>query len=549
MLRKRQQLARPFRAAARLAGALAGRLRARPKPLAEQHRLDFLSAVSHDIRTPLAGVLGMLQFALRDPSLRPQTQEYLRIGLENGDAMLAILNDILDYSKIDAGTLTLEKASFDLGQMARDTVTALRPNADAKGLLLRSEVGAGLPQFVLGDAFRVRQVLLNLIGNAIKFTEYGEVKLAMHLDPSGAIRFSVSDTGPGIEPAVRERLFKKFQLADYSTTRRHGGTGLGLAICKELVQMMHGTIEVEQRQGPGSCFTMVLPLPASNAPEENQLQQRPAQHAFRLRVLCAEDVRTNQIIIGTLLEEMGHQVTIVENGIEAVHALATSEYDVVLMDGRMPVMDGEQATMAIRAGGANGSAVRDRRVKIIALTANASRQDCARYLSAGMDGFIAKPIDETILYDQLQKVIEDLTAAGRQLPATVRRPCGDDELSALFGIAPEPPVAAAGRLQIVALPGMSSGSMARIAEAFMQEAPRRVASARTALASNDSDGAAAAFHALKGSAGYLSNPQLRNLAHRLEILAKAGAMGEITDLMPELDSTLEMTLTGLQASA
>jgi CheY-like chemotaxis protein len=246
---------------------------------------------------------------------------------------------------------------------------------------------------------------------------------------------------------------------------------------------------------------------------------------------------------------MGHQVTIVENGIEAVHALASTDFDVVLMDGRMPVMDGEQATMAIRAGGANGSAVRDRYVRIIALTANASRQDCARYMAAGMDGFIAKPIDEGILFDQLQEVIDGLLAGGRQLPPTSAPLSGDAELSALFGIAPEPPVAAPMRMQIVALPGMSSGSMARIAEAFMLEAPRRVASARTALASNDSDGAAAAFHALKGSAGYLANPDLRNLAHRLEILAKAGAMGEITELMPELDSTLQSTLTGLQAAS
>ncbi|MES2128979.1 MAG: 7TM diverse intracellular signaling domain-containing protein [Pseudomonadota bacterium] len=510
-----------------------------------RHRIDFLSAMSHDIRTPLAGVIGMLKFALRDRSVAGRTQEYLSIGLHNGEALLAILNDILDYSKIDAGKLTLESVSFRLADLVEDVVKILQGHADAKSLLLRCELGAGLPMYVQGDPTRVRQILINLLGNAIKFTEVGEVRLAVQAGVDGGLVFDVSDTGPGIAASVRERLFQKFEQADHSTTRRYGGTGLGLAICKELVRLMDGEIGVESREGMGSRFTVKLPLPAAGVPAHSAETKPRERHSHQLRILCAEDVRTNQIIIGTLLETMGHQVSMVENGLEALHALSTSDFDMVLMDGRMPLMDGEQATRLIRGGGNANSAVRDREIAVIALTANASEHDRQRYLAAGMNGFLSKPIDEWALFDQIDDIIATLLARGRRL-----RPAAPSEveldLAAQFGVTEQVLGAAERPVQIVPLAGLSQRHMHRIAEAFLQEAPRRLDLVRQALEASDAQAAAAALHALKGSAGYLSSQELHTLSHKMELLASGEDLTQLAHLYPQLEEALRQAVDGLR---
>jgi len=405
-----------------------------------RHRIDFLSAMSHDIRTPLAGVIGMLKFALRDQSVKGRTQEYLRIGLHNGVSLLTILNDILDFSKIDAGKLTLETLDFDLLALIGDAAGIVQGQADAKSLLLRRELALDLPRYVRADPTRLRQILINLLGNALKFTANGEVLLevrraraAPRRDGRSQIDFVISDTGPGIDAATLPRLFQKFEQADHSTTRRYGGTGLGLAICKELVELMGGTIGVESRVGIGSRFHFSLPLAEGSAPAaHDRLAPRHARHACRLRILCAEDVRTNQIIIGTLLESMGHAVTIVDNGEQALRALGTDAYDCVLMDGRMPLMDGEQAARVIRDGGNAQFAIPDAQIPIIALTANASEHDRQRYLACGMDDFLSKPVDEALLFDKLDTVIDLLLARGHALPPAL--PAADDALARQFGL-------------------------------------------------------------------------------------------------------------------
>src|SRR5471032_1682361 len=241
-----------------------------------RHRIDFLSAMSHDIRTPLAGVIGMLKFALRDQSVRGRTQEYLRIGLHNGVSLLTILNDILDFSKIDAGKLSLETVDFDLLALIGDAAGIVQGQADAKSLLLRRELALDMPRYLRADPTRLRQILINLLGNAIKFTANGEVLLEVRRSRGGErayasgdvhdIEFIISDTGAGIDADTLPRLFQKFEQADHSTTRRYGGTGLGLAICKELVELMQGTIGVESRVGIGSRFHFSLPLAEGSAP-------------------------------------------------------------------------------------------------------------------------------------------------------------------------------------------------------------------------------------------------------------------------------------------
>jgi signal transduction histidine kinase/DNA-binding NarL/FixJ family response regulator/HPt (histidine-containing phosphotransfer) domain-containing protein len=524
-----------------------------------RHRIDFLSAMSHDIRTPVAGMIGMLKFALRDHSVNGRTEEYLRIGLHNGESLLAILNDILDFSKIDAGKLTLEKVSFRLADLIGDPVSILQGQADAKSLLLRSEIGPGLPEFIEGDPTRLRQILINLLGNAIKFTERGEVLLQVGACASAglapALTFSVNDTGPGIAPEVRARLFEKFEQADRSTTRRYGGTGLGLAICKELVGLMGGHISVESRVGAGSRFMFTLPLVAGGAPPADLQAKVRERHSHQLRVLCAEDVRTNQIIIGTLLENMGHQVHIVENGVEALHALGSADFDLVLMDGRMPLMDGEQATRLIRSGGSEGAPVRDACVPIVALTANASEPDCARYLAAGMNGFLSKPIDERALYDQIESIIAGLLAGGQPLRSRDAAPAAplsdiERELALQFGVAADPgAVPAAAPLRVAPLAGFSPIHIERIATAFVQEAPRRLALARAALDSGDGAALAAAFHAIKGSAGYLSSSDLHSLAARMETLAADGRLDAVALEFAQVEEALSQAIGSLgQAS-
>ena len=520
-----------------------------------RHRIDFLSAMSHDIRTPLAGVIGMLKFALRDQTVRGRTEEYLRIGLHNGEALLTILNDILDFSKIDAGKLSIETVDFDLLALIGDALGIVRGQADAKSLLLRQDLALDLPRFVQADPTRLRQILINLLGNAIKFTSSGEVCLRVLRSPGGGdnIEFSVSDTGPGIAAATLPRLFGKFEQADQSTTRQYGGTGLGLAICKELVELMGGRIGVDSEPGVGSRFHFTLPLAPGVAPPAPAAPATHApRHSHRLRVLCAEDVRTNQIIIATLLEGMGHDVRIVDNGAEALRALGDAAFDLVLMDGRMPLMDGEQAARLIRAGGAVDCPVLDPDVPIIALTANASEHDRSRYLAAGMDGFLSKPVDEYALYLQIEHGIALLLGRGHLLSLAEAAPADPaGTLARQFGVvqdSPHPP-APAGTIHIVPLAGLSRQHMQRIARAFLEEAPRRLALAREALANDNAAAAAAAFHALKGSAGYLSGQQLHALCHRMETLAGTGQLDEVLHALPELMLALEQACAGLRASA
>src|SRR5450830_1194467 len=526
-----------------------------------RHRIDFLSAMSHDIRTPLAGVIGMLKFALRDQSVKGRTQEYLRIGLHNGVSLLTILNDILDFSKIDAGKLTLETVDFDLLALIGDAAGIVQGQADAKSLLLRRELALDLPRYVRADPTRLRQILINLLGNAIKFTANGEVLLEVRRSRGGErayasgdvhdIEFIISDTGAGIDADTLPRLFQKFEQADHSTTRRYGGTGLGLAICKELVELMQGTIGVESRVGIGSRFHFCLPLAEGIAPPPDA--RRPthqARHACHLRILCAEDVRTNQIIIGTLLESMGHAVTIVENGEQALHALGTGAYDCVLMDGRMPLMDGEQAARLIRDGGNAQFPIPDAHIPILALTANASEHDRQRYLACGMDDFLSKPVDEALLFQKIDAIIDLLLARGHALPPAA--PSGDDTLACQFGLddandepsAPADPMTAP--VHILPLAGLSPQHLQRIAQAFLMEAPRRLDLACHAVRDGNASAAAAAFHALKGSAGYLSRPTLHGLCHQMEALASNGQLDNVEQFLPQLQAALDVARRDLE---
>ncbi|MEG1329244.1 MAG: ATP-binding protein, partial [Janthinobacterium sp.] len=361
-------------------------------------------------------------------------------------------------------------------------------------------------------------VLVNLVGNAFKFTQRGGVSVSVEragvASGSGGrkvnlIRFTVSDSGIGIDADAMARLFQKFEQADASTTRRYGGTGLGLAICRQLVELMEGEIEVASTPGQGSTFAFTLPLADGVAPPLVP-QVALAPHSHQLRVLCAEDFPTNQIIIRVMLEELGHRVDVVANGVLAVAACVHTRYDLILMDGRMPEMDGATATRLIRVGGWPDQPVRDQELMIVALTANASEEDRSRYLGVGMDDFLSKPVDEAALHGLLARAIERQLQRGFMLP---RMPSnaprgvarGQAELDALFGIAPALPVAAPA-------PSLRSGELQRrIRVAFVADLEGRLRELDTALAAQDGDNAGRLLHGLKGSAAYLDETQLHML--------------------------------------
>ncbi|WP_426110960.1 two-component regulator propeller domain-containing protein [Massilia sp. PWRC2] len=517
---------------------------------ATRQKSEFLANMSHEMRTPLAGVIGMLGFALRDARLQASTREQIVRGQANAQVLLAIINDLLDFSKIEAGKLAVESIDFALSATLETVGALFEEQAAAHSVSFDIMVAPDLPRYVVGDPARLRQVLVNLVGNAFKFTERGGVSVRVgHVRgaPPRAgvhmIEFSVADTGIGISREAQSRLFQKFEQADSTTTRRYGGTGLGLAICRQLVELMGGAIRVDSEPGKGSCFSFVLPLADGVAPVETPVVPL-TRHRHSLRVLCAEDFPTNQIIIRMMLQDLGHQVDIADNGQLALAACAARRYDVILMDGRMPELDGESATRAIRAGGPPEAPVLDRELMIIALTANASEEDRARYLAAGMDDFLTKPIDEAALHQHMTRAIERQLARGIALmPMAAAAPVaataiGLADLDAMFGVstmATPPAVASA----LADGGGRSAALKARMLAAFAADLPARRAELAAAIATRDHDSAARVLHGIKGSAAYLADEALQLLAGELEVAADQQQWQQIEAGMPRLGTLLE----------
>ncbi|HEY3950378.1 ATP-binding protein [Phenylobacterium sp.] len=366
----------------------------------------FLATMSHEIRTPLNGVLGMAQ-AMATGTLDAQQRGRLDVIRQSGESLLAILNDVLDLSKIEAGKLELEQAEFDLEEIAQGGVNAFTATAQAKGLALTLNVQPAARGVYVGDSVRVRQILYNLISNGLKFTGKGGVTVTLSRR-GRRLRLRVADTGIGVAPEKLAGLFQKFEQADASTTRRYGGTGLGLAICRDLAELMGGEIHAESTPGEGATFTVELPLERiANAPERTS---RPAGEATaavedgaEIRILAAEDNGMNQLVLRTLLAQVGIEPTIVGNGREAVEAWASEPWDLILMDVQMPEVDGPTATGMIRA---RERAAKLARTPIIALTANAMAHQVAEYTTAGMDDFVAKPIEAARLFEAIEAALE-----------------------------------------------------------------------------------------------------------------------------------------------
>ncbi|ENZ81779.1 MULTISPECIES: ATP-binding protein [Caulobacter] len=395
-----------------LRGAMAELVRARDDAnAANVLKSHFLANMSHEIRTPLNGVLAMADIMAMGELTDPQ-RERLSVIRESGAVLLSVLNDVLDLSKIEAGRLEIEDRPFDIVQLAQSVREAYAPQALEKRLAFEVAVAPEAQGLWRGDADRLRQILGNLVSNALKFTLEGAVAVRFASAEDGdGLRIDVADTGIGIAPDILPRLFDKFVQADSSTTRRFGGSGLGLAICRELANLMGGTIKVQSREGRGSTFTVLVSTPREETltevhyidDEQPSLAAVPrAPSVARPRVLAADDNPTNQKVVEAVLAPLNAEVTLVADGAACVEAWKAGDYDIVLMDIHMPVMDGVEAARAIRALEiAEGRA----RTPIVAVTANALAHQVEGYLAAGMDGHVAKPIEVTKLYDAIETAI------------------------------------------------------------------------------------------------------------------------------------------------
>ncbi len=392
---------------------------------ASRAKSDFLATMSHEIRTPLNGVLGMAQVMAAGELAAPQ-RERLMVIRKSGETLLTLLNDLLDLAKIEAGKLDLEDGEVDIVEIVREAQTTFSALSSGKDLALRFDLAPEARGIYRGDPTRVKQILFNLLSNAVKFTEQGAVEMSV-ARADDLLAIAVVDTGIGMDAAQKAALFEKFVQADRSTTRRYGGTGLGLAITEELARRMGGAIDVQTAPGRGSTFTVRLPLRLLRAKVDNERpdedDRRPSEGQLNdLRVLAAEDNLVNQMVLTTLLQQVGVQPVVVGNGQEAVAAWEAQDWDLVIMDIQMPVMDGPAATCAIRQREAETGR---RRTPIIALTANVMAHQISAYRAAGMDDVVAKPIEAAALFRALETALmdDDVAVAGSvRSPAPIGAP-------------------------------------------------------------------------------------------------------------------------------
>jgi len=492
---------------------------------AKRARGDFLANMSHELRTPLYGFMGTIDLVL-DTGLTPEQRDYLNTAKTSADALLAIVSDILEFTEIEAGQLSLEERRFDLWATVEQTAEMIAQHAQEKGLEFSYGVAPDVPRALAGDPKRLRQVLSNLVSNAVKFTERGKVALWVEVEADRGeeveLHCLVRDTGIGIPEDKQEAIFEAFQQADASATRQYGGIGLRLDISRRLVRLMGGRLWVESEMGKGSTFhfTVTLKRPEEGLQPPAQIT-RPAVEKTkpRLHILLAEDSPTNQLIAVANLKKAGHTVQVADNGLKAVQALEQEAFDLVLMDVAMPEMDGLEATQVIREREQESGA----HIPIIAMTAFATKEYRDKCAAAGMDDYVTKPVNPKELQRAIEQFIKEPDLGGSGKPP-------------ISG----PPVDLAEALEVV---GGDVDLLGDVVEMSLEECPEQMDGLRDELARQDAAGVESKAHRLKGVLGNVGGLTARDIAQRLETMGEEGNLDGGMAAFEELRAEMERVVT------
>ncbi|MCH5374361.1 MAG: response regulator [Planctomycetes bacterium] len=511
---------------------------------ASRAKSTFLTNMSHEIRTPMNAIIGMSELLLNgDPS--DEQREYLAMVLESAESLLAIINEVLDFSKIEAGKVALDHIRFDFPCLVQDILRSLAVRAGQRELELVCDVHREVPRYLIGDPHRLRQIIVNLVGNALKFTERGEIRLNAGVEESGdrtvMLRTCVADTGIGIPLEKQATLFDAFEQVESEMSRRYPGTGLGLAICQRLVELMDGRIWCESKAGSGSTFSFTarfdLPapeqIPADSPPIGEPgvvvLKRRSdtplPPPSRKLRVLLAEDSYVNQRLATALLGKQGHEVVVAGNGREAVQLAAADNFDLVLMDVQMPEMDGFEATRQIRQRETETGG----HVPIVALTAHAMKGDRERCIEVGMDGYVSKPVRAQELFETMEDVLVAAEPRRRpESPAAATAPVGLDWDVAMEAVQGDQTL------------------LRELIEIFLDEGPTLMSQAHDALAKGDASRLQRAAHTIKSSVRLFGAKRAFEFCYDLENLAKRGKLGEASAAVARLDAELEELMDSLR---